>query len=259
MPAVKNPAPVAALLLSLILAAPAAAQEKGKPAGGAAKVAQSPGAGDEILRLNAEVIRSAGDYKAKLESLLELYRRDVERLARELKSRAQWLKKGYISRKELEQSEIALARARAKVEETRQQIEQAEIAIGEAEARAELLLLPPLPAGGYGESGMLIRYNGGSPWSLADAGKVENFFVARFGHALPVSALGETELHRRMKFEHSNAVDVAIHPDSVEGRELMDYLREAGIPFVAFRGKMAGSSTGAHIHIGRPSLRSASP
>jgi hypothetical protein len=41
----------------------------------------------------------------------------------------------------------------------------------------------------------------------------------------------------------------------VEGRELMSYLRKTGIPFIAFRGRVPSMSTGAHIHIGRPSPR----
>jgi len=50
-------------------------------------------------------------------------------------------------------------------------------------------------------------------------------------------------------------MDVALHPDSDEGRSLMAYLRRAGIPFIAFRSAMPGSATGAHIHIGLPSIR----
>jgi hypothetical protein len=35
----------------------------------------------------------------------------------------------------------------------------------------------------------------------------------------------------------------------------MFYLRKSGIPFIAFRSAVANMSTGAHIHIGRPSPR----
>jgi hypothetical protein len=50
-------------------------------------------------------------------------------------------------------------------------------------------------------------------------------------------------------------MDVAVHPDSAEGAALMSYLRSQGIPFIAFRQAVAGSATGAHIHIGYPSHR----
>jgi hypothetical protein len=48
-------------------------------------------------------------------------------------------------------------------------------------------------------------------------------------------------------------MDVALHPDSKEGQTLLNYLRQAGIPFMAFRGAVSGAATGAHIHIGNPS------
>ena len=48
-----------------------------------------------------------------------------------------------------------------------------------------------------------------------------------------MSAYGQTALHDRMGLDHRDALDVAVHPDSPEGRALMEYLREAGIPFIA--------------------------
>jgi len=36
---------------------------------------------------------------------------------------------------------------------------------------------------------------------------------------------------------------------------LMSYLKKSGIPFIAFRGAVRSMSTGAHIHIGKPSPR----
>jgi hypothetical protein len=245
-----------AILFSIILITSAGAQVKSKPP--AAKAAARR-LDNEITRANAEVIRTATEYRDQL--ALQMKREELEagRVAREVESRRPLLEKGYISRKEMEAGELALARARAKTEYTRRQLEQAEMVIGEAEARAEFASLPPLPAGGYSESGTFIHYNGKTLWSLADSGKIETFFAARFGHPLPVSARGETENHRQMRFDHRNAMDVALSPDSAEGRALMEYLRKGGIPFLAFRGKMAGSSTGAHIHIGKPSVRLAGP
>jgi hypothetical protein len=67
--------------------------------------------------------------------------------------------------------------------------------------------------------------------------------------------MGQSSTHDRMDFDHRDAVDVAVGPDSIEGRSLMEYLRKAKIPFLAFRGKIPNASTGAHIHIGRPSPR----
>ena len=84
---------------------------------------------------------------------------------------------------------------------------------------------------------------------------VERFFLSKFGRSLPISAFGQTALHGRLGFNHNNAFDVAVHPDSVEGRAIMSLLRSQGIPFIAFRGAVRGVATGPHIHVGNPSPR----
>ena len=98
-----------------------------------------------------------------------------------------------------------------------------------------------------------LKYS--ADWSLEQAEKIKEFFLKKFGHDLPVSAMGQTETHDRLGFDHHDAMDVALSPDSREGRTLIGYLRQAKIPFIAFRRKLAGSATGPHIHIGNPSQR----
>ncbi len=115
--------------------------------------------------------------------------------------------------------------------------------------------LPALPVNGYSETTDLARFNGGFKWSLKEAPRIERYFSQAFGRRLPVTALGQSETHNRLRFDHRDSMDVALHPDSVEGKALIDHLRKAGIPFLAFRGPVAGASTGPHIHIGRPSGR----
>lgn len=229
--------PILAIAVYLLLALPVAARAA------------------DVSRLNADVIRTATEYRDQLLLQQKLEDLEVYRKQREVDSRVGMLEKGYISKSEFEQSKTALARAQAKLADTQQRIRDAETIIGEAEARTRLASLPPLPSGGYSEAGGLVRFNGTAAWSLSNAGQIEQFFAARFGHPLPVSARGESEVHRQMHFDHRNAMDVALHPDSPEGRSLIEYLRKENIPFIAFRGKVAGSSTGAHIHIGKPSLR----
>jgi len=151
-----------------------------------------------------------------------------------------------------------LAGAEAKVRETESRILEAKLAVAEAEADKEFLKVPPLATGEYRETPSFIRYNGAALWALADAKKIEKFFLQRFARPLPISALGQTSVHERMGLDHRNALDVALHPDSPEGRALMGYLRQARIPFVAFRNRVSGSATGAHIHVGRPSVRTVS-
>ncbi len=80
--------------------------------------------------------------------------------------------------------------------------------------------------------------------------RVELAFVNHFGKPLPVSAMGETAVHRSLGFDHRGRVDVAIHPDQPEGRWLLEYLVDKHIPYFAFRQAVPGKATGAHIHIG---------
>ena len=92
-------------------------------------------------------------------------------------------------------------------------------------------------------------------WKLADAQKIQNFFSARFNKPLPTTAFGQADLHTRWGLDHRNGIDVGLHPDSVEGRALIEYLRKEAIPFLAFRGPVPGVATGPHIHIGNRSPR----
>ena len=79
-------------------------------------------------------------------------------------------------------------------------------------------------------------------------------YEKQFSKPLPVSAKGETEVHRSMGFDHRGRVDVALNPDQLEGVWLRRYLEHAKIPYFAFRRWLPGKATAAHIHIGPPSL-----
>jgi hypothetical protein len=162
-----------------------------------------------------------------------------------------------ISRSELDNSERALRNTRLEMEHVRRRIAEDNLALSlvEEAAHRELTQLPSLPLGGYAESATLIRYNGAANWSLADVQKIVSFYRARFGRALPISAMGQSATHDRLSLDHREALDIAVQPASIEGRALIAYLRKAGIPFIAFRGQVRNMSTGAHIHIGRPSPR----
>jgi len=92
-------------------------------------------------------------------------------------------------------------------------------------------------------------------WSLADSKKVENFFFTKFSRPLPTSAFGQSDIHDRWGLDHRQGLDVGLHPDSVEGIALVDFLRAEKIPFLVFRHAIPGVATGPHIHIGRPSHR----
>jgi hypothetical protein len=209
----------------------------------------------ELAKLRAEVIERMKESRASAEKLLALHEEEKNRLTIEYQRRLEYYNQGLISRSEVNQVEQALAQVIIRVEEDKRWITESDIAITEITMRDELVRLPGLATGGYSENGTLLRFNGGSGWSLADAPKVEKFFLQTFGRGLPITAFGQTVTHDRLRFDHRNAIDVALHPDSNEGRSLLAYLRQAGIPFIAFRGALPGAATGAHIHIGHPSVR----
>jgi hypothetical protein len=125
----------------------------------------------------------------------------------------------------------------------------------EIEARRRLAALPPLRPGQYDSSDGLIRFAGPRELSPAELATLERHFVTRLGRTLPVSAMGQTDVHTRLGLDHRHAVDLALHPDSVEGRLVMAWLRARGVAFLAYRGPRAGTATGAHIHVGSPSER----
>jgi len=204
----------------------------------------------------AEIVAALKEYRASLETLMPLREQELAGAIRLRDKRREFLDRGIISRKEFEETEAAVARAEDRVGETRRAIAGAEQAMAEATTARALAGLPPLGPGGYEQSAGLIRFNGSAAWSLKpDTARLRQFFAARFGRPLPVSSYGQTPLHERMGLDHRDALDVAVHPDSPEGRTLIDHLRAAGIPFIASWGAVPGSASGAHIHVGQPSPR----
>jgi hypothetical protein len=221
------------------------------------KPARKPptGLAAQVAKAKEDVIAAAQAYKESLVKLLVFQEGDVKTATEIVEKRKTLVEQQIVSKRELEESERQLATAQAKVAETRRQMAEADNLMTEAKAEAQLALMPPPRIGSTVSSAVLIRYNGPAHWILADASKVQGFFVGQFHHALPISAFGQTAVHTQLGFDHSNAMDVAVHPDSAEGQALMRYLRSQGIPFIAFRQAVAGSATGAHIHIGYPSHR----
>jgi hypothetical protein len=243
---------LAVLILALLCATGAASvQVKKKPA-------KTPGSNatlaNRVAQAKADLIAASKEYKASLEKLLPFEEDERKKAADQVELRKQLLAEGIASRRELEDSERKLTAAEARVAQTRKQLGEADELIAEASGERELAKLPARP-GSYYTTAALIRYNGTSHWALTDISKVQGFFTSKFKHALPISAYGQSAVHDHLGFDHRNAVDVAVHPDSAEGQAIMTYLRSLGIPFIAFRYAVPGSATGAHIHVGYPSHR----
>lgn len=101
----------------------------------------------------------------------------------------------------------------------------------------------------------LERFDGVGSFTAAQFQAISTAYEREFGKALPVSAKGDTALHRAWGFDHRGRVDVALFPDSKEGLWLRRYLEALGITYLAFRSAQPGKATAAHIHIGEPSTR----
>jgi hypothetical protein len=99
------------------------------------------------------------------------------------------------------------------------------------------------------------KYEGSGVFTSTDRRMLEVAYMAQFAKPLPISADGETALHRSFGFDHRGRVDVAVTPDQAEGRWLMKYLESKHIPYFAFRAAVPHQATGAHIHVGPGSTK----
>jgi len=216
-------------------------------------IPRGPAPDAELARLRADVLQKMRDSRAGAEKLIALREEQAKKLTEEYGKWRQFYHEGLISKAELDQALRSLEEAIARLEEDKRWLTDQDIAITEASMVGEQLQSHSLVANGYSDTGSLIRFNGDRVWFIGDAPKIQNFFFETFGRGLPVSAHGQTAIHDRLQFDHRDAMDVALHPDSQEGRSLISHLRQSRIPFIAFRNAIPGSSTGAHIHIGRPS------
>jgi hypothetical protein len=202
-----------------------------------------------------EIFKAADIYKNSLRQLLAARENEAAQAAERFVKLRELYKDGFISRLQLEESERELVELHHKVEETRNQLVSTDTVVVESIAEKDSGSVAEFEAVPKTRNALkrvaYIRYKGTVDWSASDIGKIDQFFQAKFKRPLPVAALGQSEFHTRLGLDHTNAVDVDLHPDSSEGRELMKYLSKSGIPFMAFRRRVPGSVTGAHIHIGK--------
>ena len=216
-------------------------------------------AGDDLAAATAR-------YKFSLRELVEIRETELRKATTKFTQLRELYTGGLISRREFEASQSDFAAAQARVDDLRRQLAAADQLLIESQVEADAAVAsradavssatstrPGKNTGSLLKLSAYVRHHGTAIWSLADAAKVDGFFFARFGRRLPVSAFGQSELHDRWGYDHRQAMDVGVHPDSPEGDALMGYLRRAGIPFIAFRRAIPGSASGPHIHIGKPS------
>lgn len=252
------------LVIALALVVPVAAQAQGKKKKTRVVdvqptvVSEANSTASSLNRV--EIVKAAEVYKTSLRQLLVSREAAAAQADERIGKLKELYKDGLISRLQLESAEQELAEARHKVAETRKQLASTDTAVVETIAESDKTPVTEFEALPKSRAALkkvaYIRFKGSVEWSASDIGKIEEFFQATFKRSLPVASVGQSEMHTKVGNDHRDAVDVGVHPDSREGRALMTYLSNQGIPFMAFRRAVPGSATGPHIHIGKSSQKS---
>ena len=190
------------------------------------------------------------------EQMILVAQRMVFRRQRALMDMQELVTAGVISRSEADASGVNLERANQELQwaQTRanlvQQVAESvrlQKAIASMETQAES---HPEWAGK-----VYTKYDGSGIFTPSNLKMLEVDYLTRFAKPLPISADGETALHRSLGFDHRGRVDVAVTPDQPEGLWLMRYLESKRIPYFAFRAAVPHQATGAHIHVGPGSTK----
>lgn len=82
--------------------------------------------------------------------------------------------------------------------------------------------------------------------------------VKRAVPGVTFSTVGQGNVHQARSWDHTNAADVAVNPNSDTGRKVMAELDRMGIPYLPATGKESWA-TGPHIHMGDKSTRASKP
>jgi hypothetical protein len=190
------------------------------------------------------------------DQMVTIAQKMVLRKQRSMIEMQQLVSSGVISRSEAEasgadfdraQTELHLAETRARLMQQMAESLRIQKMIASYETQAES---HPDWAGK-----VYTKFEGSGIFRRNDLSKIEFAFTTKFAKPLPISADGETALHRSLGFDHRGRVDVAVSPDQPEGLWLMKYLQTNRIPYLAFRMAVPGMATGAHIHIGTSSTK----
>ena len=241
-------------LTLLICVENVSAQKKSKK-----KTPRAPAPVTELTKLRDEFVKATNEYKSSLEKLVVFYENDVKRAEEKLSVSQKLLAEGLIAKTQVEENQRALVAAPQKVADARRQMTGADDQIAailvEQAAGEQLAKNLNLAKQRLVRTSSFIRFAGGPGWSLGEAYKIQRFFSDTFKHELPIAVFGQGAIHDRWRLDHRNAMDIQLHPDSVEGQALQNFLQRNGVPYSAFRSAIPGTATGPHIHIGRPSHR----
>lgn len=215
---------------------------------------------NELAKLRDEYVKRTDEYKSSLEKLIAIYETNVKKAEEKLGVSKKLLDEGLISKVQFDEYELAVKGERDKLESARRQMTDADAQIAsilvESEAEKTIAKNLKLARQSLVRTTAFTRFAGSSSgWNLGEAWKVQRFFSDTFNKQLPVAVFGQGPIHDRWRLDHRNAMDISLHPDSVEGQALLSFLQKNGIPYLAFRSAIPGTATGPHIHIGRPSHR----
>src|SRR5215471_113070 len=245
------------LVVAFVGGAPARAQQR------ATQPALSANLQSDQARSREQLTQASRDYKSTVEHLITIYDSDAKKAEERLAQMKELCNQGLAKRQDVETAADAFKVASVKLLEAQSQVKAVDVEVAEALVEAKVEYAPssvgsiraPRATGNFVRNTAYIRYGGGRPWSLSDAGPIKQFFMVRFGRPLPIHVFGQSPLHDRWGYDHRNAMDIGLNPDSTEGQALIDYLRATGVPFTAFHLAIPGVATGPHIHIGLPSRR----
>jgi len=240
------------ILFSIACAGPLCAQKKP-----ARQKKDVPAAKSELAELRDRYVATTEEYKASLQKLLTLYEDSLAKAEQRHENSQKLFDQGLLSKRDLEESERLVTDAKLKTSTVEQQIAGADTQIAQAlvEVETEKQIAKLKSRGGLVQTTSFIRFYGAGRWLLSQASSIESFFQQTFKRPLPVAVFGQGAIHNQWRLDHRNAMDISLRPDEPEGQALIEFLKQNGIPFSAFRNAIPGVATGPHIHIGMPSHR----
>lgn len=190
------------------------------------------------------------------DQMIFVAQRMVFRRERALADMQQLVSAGVISQSEAEASGMNLTSAQQELEWAESRAKLIQQVAASVKLQKEIASLESQAASHPEWNGKVYtKYDGSGVFTPGDLKILETAYVARFSKPLPISANGETALHRSLGFDHRGRVDVAVTPDQPEGAWLMHYLQTKRIPYFAFRAAVPHQATGAHIHVGPGSTK----
>lgn len=190
------------------------------------------------------------------DQMIYIAQRMVVRRQKALFDMQELVSAGVISRAEAEASGMNLEHAKEELDWAKSRAELIEQVAQSVRLEKEIASLESQAESHPDWAGKVYtKYDGSGVFTEADRRSLETAYLTHFAKPLPISADGETALHRSLGFDHRGRIDVAVTPDQPEGLWLMHYLESKHIPYFAFRAAVPHQATGAHIHVGPGSTK----